>query len=203
MALKKFKEVSGKGVFVPGDDIDTDRIIPARFMKCVTFEGLGQYTFYDVRFDETGKSKNHPLDRPEHKGAQILLSGANFGCGSSREHAPQALFHFGIRGIIALSYAEIFFGNCITLGIPCVTVSKPDTQLIGQIIEQKPESEIAIDLENKQVKIAGQTFACDIPENARGSLLEGQWDSLGDLLEGTKDVEKTLESLPYANSWAS
>lgn len=199
MALAKIKSVVGKGVFVTGDDIDTDRIIPARFMKCVTFEGLGQYTFYDVRFDEQGNSKNHPLDKLEHKGAKILISGANFGCGSSREHAPQALFHFGIRAVVAESFAEIFFGNCTTLAIPCVTASKSDLLKIGQLTESKPESEMSIDLETKTLKVGEQEFKIEIPENTRQALLNGQWDSLGDLLEGQNDVKKTAASLPYMN----
>src|SRR5690606_14986619 len=120
MALPKIVKVQGRGVYVPGDDIDTDRIIPARFMKCVTFDGLGAYAFYDARFDEQGNSKGHPLDDPRFRGATILLSNSNFGCGSSREHAPQALSKFGIRAIIAESFAEIFFGNATTLGMPCV-----------------------------------------------------------------------------------
>jgi 3-isopropylmalate/(R)-2-methylmalate dehydratase small subunit len=199
MALAKITNILGKGVYVFGADIDTDRIIPARFMKCVTFEGLGQYTFYDVRFDEQDNSKNHTLDKPEHKGASILISGDNFGCGSSREHAPQALYHWGIRGIIAESYAEIFFGNCTTLGIPCVTVSKEDSVSIGKITEAKPEAQIEIDLENKVVKADGQTFQCNIPDNARNSLINGKWDSLGDLLEGTEEVKQTTKKLPYMN----
>ncbi len=123
MSLNKITKVQGTAVYVSGDDIDTDRIIPARFMKCVTFDGLGQYAFYDVRFDENGNSKDHPMDKAEHKEATILISGKNFGCGSSREHAPQSLYHWGIRAIIAESYAEIFFGNCTMLGIPCITLS--------------------------------------------------------------------------------
>lgn len=201
MTLAKIKSVFGKGVSVPGNDIDTDRIIPARFMKCVTFEGLGQYAFYDVRFDEFGKSKDHPLDSPLHKGASILLSGANFGCGSSREHAPQALFHFGIRAVVAESFAEIFFGNCTTLAIPCVTTSKHNLSIIQQIIDQEPESTIEIDLENKTLKVKGKSFLLEIPENARQALINGQWDSLGGLLERAEEVSKKAQQLPYL-SWA-
>ena len=118
MALEKITSVTGRSVVVPGDDIDTDRIIPARFMKCVTFDGLGEYMFYDVRFFEDGSEKPHPLNDPRFAGASILLSGENFGCGSSREHAPQAMYRFGIRAVIAESFAEIFFGNSTTLGMP-------------------------------------------------------------------------------------
>jgi 3-isopropylmalate/(R)-2-methylmalate dehydratase small subunit len=126
MPLEKIAKIEGKGVYVTGNDIDTDRVIPARFMKCVTFDGLGEYLFYDVRFNKDGSSKGHPLDNPKHKGATILLSGANFGCGSSREHAPQALQKFGMRAVIAESFAEIFAGNCTSLGIPCIELSGPE-----------------------------------------------------------------------------
>ncbi len=201
MALQKIDSVVGKGVYVPGNDIDTDRVIPARFMKCVTFEGLGEYAFYDVRFDENGNSKNHPLDKPGHKGASVLITGANFGCGSSREHAPQALYHFGIRAVVAESYAEIFFGNCTTLGIPCVTLSTLDVAALGKLTEIEPNVQITIDLKTKTVKAGSQEFKCDIPENARQSLINGQWDSLGDLLDGRELVGQTATKLPYVSGW--
>src|SRR5690625_2976729 len=120
MALEEIKQVTGRGVYVAGDDIDTDRIIPARFMKCITFDGLGEFLFYDVRKNEDGSPKKHPLNEPRFSEATILLSGSNFGCGSSREHAPQAIYRYGFRGIIAESFAEIFFGNSTTLGMPCM-----------------------------------------------------------------------------------
>jgi 3-isopropylmalate/(R)-2-methylmalate dehydratase small subunit len=206
MSLKQIKSVFGNGVFVTGNDIDTDRIIPARFMKCVTFEGLGKYTFYDVRFDELGNSKNHQLDKLEHQGASILISGSNFGCGSSREHAPQALFHFAIRAIIAESFAEIFFGNCTTLGIPCVTVTHEIARQIGEITEQNPKAAIEIDLEKKLIKIKSDsssigTYSFEIPENARISLVNGEWDSLGELLSNQDTVKELVGKLPYANNW--
>ncbi len=193
MALKKFEIIEGKGVSVKGNDIDTDRIIPARFMKCVTFEGLGQYTFYDVRFDENGKSTNHPLDLA--KTANILISGANFGCGSSREHAPQALYHWGIRAVIAQSFAEIFFGNCITLGIPCLTLAMQELETLHDLIQKNPQVEIQIDLLQKQIKVADNIFNLEIPEQARLSLINGAWDSLGELLESKAQVEETKQRL--------
>ena len=123
MALEKISQVSGSAVYVPGDDIDTDRIIPARFMKCVTFDGLGEYLFYDMKFHEDGTKKDHPLNDPSYSDSSIMLTGANFGCGSSREHAPQSLYRAGFRAIIAGNFAEIFFGNSINLGMPCVSVT--------------------------------------------------------------------------------
>lgn len=194
MALEKIKSVMGKAVLVAGDDIDTDRIIPARFMKCVTFEGLGQYSFYDVRFDQDNKSLNHVLDQPENRFANILISGANFGCGSSREHAPQALFYFGFRAIIAQSFAEIFFCNCTTLGIPCISLSKDNINLLVKTLKEN-NSEIKINLENKLIETKDLTIQFEMPEQALKSLIDGKWDSLADLLDNmpqVKELEKQL-----------
>src|SRR5690606_12746903 len=133
-------------VHIPGSDIDTDRIIPARFMKCVTFDGLGEFLFYDVRHEPDGTPKDHPLNDPRFAGASILVSGINFGCGSSREHAPQAISKAGFRAVVAQSFAEIFFGNCATLGIPCVTASAADLETLGAAVEADPSLELAIDV---------------------------------------------------------
>ncbi len=199
MALEKITQVSGKGVYVPGSDIDTDRIIPARFMKCVTFDGLGEYLFYDMRFEEDGTKKGHPLDDPRFSGASILLSGANFGCGSSREHAPQALNRFGIRALIAESFAEIFFGNCTALGMPCVTASADDIQTLAKAIEAEPELEIHIDVENHRVTWGngGSSIAATIPETARDALINGRWDPIAELLEDSDAVEAAVLAAGY------
>ncbi|GMV83514.1 MAG: 3-isopropylmalate dehydratase small subunit [Planctomycetota bacterium] len=197
MALARITSVTGAAVVVPGDDIDTDRIIPARFMRCVTFDGLGQYAFYDVRFDpNTGKPLNHPLDRPEHKGASILISGNNFGCGSSREHAPQALQKFGIKAVIAGSFAEIFFGNCTTLGIPCVCVSDADRAKLAQAVSANPKGSIRVNLEALRVEAGECSVPCTIKEGARKALREGQWDAIGLLLDGAKAVSALEVKLP-------
>jgi 3-isopropylmalate/(R)-2-methylmalate dehydratase small subunit len=140
MALEKITRVAGRAVNVPGNDIDTDRIIPARFMKCVTFDGLGEFLFYDMRKNADGSDKPHPLNDPRFKGATILLSGMNFGCGSSREHAPQALQKYGIRAVIAEGFAEIFHGNSTTLGMPCVTASREDIEQIAAASRPTPRS---------------------------------------------------------------
>src|SRR5690606_5982039 len=140
--------VKGTGVYVPGDDIDTDRIIPARFMKCVTFDGLGEFMFYDVRKNEDGTDKQHPLNDPRFEGSSILISGNNFGCGSSREHAPQAIDRSGYKAVIAQGFAEIFFGNSTMLGMPCVTMSEGDIKALAAEIERNPKVEIDIDLVN-------------------------------------------------------
>ena len=146
MSLERIISVTGRAVHVPGNDIDTDRIIPARFMKCVTFDGLGAYLFNDVRRNADGTDRPHPLNDARFEGATILLSGANFGCGSSREHAPQAIRKHGFRAIVAESYAEIFFGNCTTLGIPCFCASRADIQRIAAAVGQNPRLEVVADV---------------------------------------------------------
>ena len=192
MALTKITSVSGAGVFVPGADIDTDRIIPARFMKCVTFDGLGEFAFYDVRKDAEGNDKAHPLNDERFKGASILLSGANFGCGSSREHAPQALYRFGFRAVIAESFAEIFFGNCTTLGIPCVCATGEDIAVLAAAVEANPKVEIKVDLEAQRVFFGDQNFTVVIPDTAFEALTSGKWDPIAELLEHKDAVHERM-----------
>jgi len=191
-------QVSGRAVPVVGNDIDTDRIIPARFMKCVTFDGLGEFLFFDVRQDpDTGQITNHPLNDPRFKGSTILLSGANFGCGSSREHAPQAIQKYGFKAIIAESYAEIFFGNSTTLGMPCVTATREDIAKIAAAVEKDPQTEITIDLVKLEARFAGQTVKIAQRESARDALINGRWDAIGELLDGIPAVKETAKNLPY------
>jgi len=197
MALEKITSVTGRAVCVPGNDIDTDRIIPARFMKCVTFDGLGEYLFYDVRKNADGTDRPHPLNDPRFKNAAILLSGANFGCGSSREHAPQALQKHGVRAIVAESYAEIFFGNCTTLGIPCLSASRAEIQRIAAAVEQNPAMEVVVDVARAEIRFGGQTARAAMRESARDALANGRWDAIGDLLEGVEDVRRLASRLPY------
>jgi 3-isopropylmalate/(R)-2-methylmalate dehydratase small subunit len=197
MALEKITSVSGKGVYVPGSDIDTDRIIPARFMKCVTFDGLGEYLFYDVRHEEDGTLKPHPLNEERFAGAGILISGINFGCGSSREHAPQAISKGGFSAVIAQSFAEIFFGNCATLGMPCVIATASEIEKLAAVVNADPETEIVIDVVAQQVTFGGQSIPVTIPSTARDAFLSGQWDPIGDLLDGISQIEETAGALPY------
>jgi 3-isopropylmalate/(R)-2-methylmalate dehydratase small subunit len=197
MPLEKITSVAGRAVSVPGNDIDTDRIIPARFMKCVTFDGLGAFLFHDVRKNADGTDRAHPLNDPRFKGATILLSGANFGCGSSREHAPQALQKYGFRAIVAENFAEIFFGNCTTLGIPCLGASRADIQRIAAAVAQNPATEVVIDLAHSEIRFGGQTVKAAIRESAREALVNGRWDAIGDLLEGADRVKKLAARLPY------
>ena len=200
MALAKITQVAGRGVYVPGSDIDTDRIIPARFMKCVTFDGLGEFAFYDVRFDKDGKPTGHPLDDPRFKGASVLLSGTNFGCGSSREHAPQALYRFGIRAVIAESFAEIFFGNCTTLGIPCVVASTADIKKISDAVAADPKTEIKVDVAGRQVVFGGQSISVTLPATAHEALTSGKWDPIAELLENKDAVHTRITALGFANA---
>jgi 3-isopropylmalate/(R)-2-methylmalate dehydratase small subunit len=197
MALAKITSVTGRAVNVPGNDIDTDRIIPARFMKCVTFDGLGEFVFFDVRHDPQGNKIEHPIDKPAHKGATILLSGANFGCGSSREHAPQAISKAGFKAIIAENFAEIFFGNSTTLGMPCVTASREDIAKIAAAVEKDPQTEVTIDLEKLEARFAGQSVKIDQRESARDALVNGRWDAIGELIDGLPAVKTTAAKLPY------
>ncbi|MET0262561.1 MAG: 3-isopropylmalate dehydratase small subunit [Rariglobus sp.] len=197
MALAKITSVTGRAVNVPGNDIDTDRIIPARFMKCVTFDGLGEFVFFDVRHDPQGNKIEHPIDKPEHKGATILLSGANFGCGSSREHAPQAIAKAGFKAIIAENFAEIFFGNSTTLGMPCVTAAREDIAKIAAAVEKDPQVEVTIDLEKLEARFAGQSVKIAQRESARDALVNGRWDAIGELIDGLPDVRATAGKLPY------
>ena len=201
MALAKITSVTGRAVPVLGNDIDTDRIIPARFMKCVTFDGLGEFLFFDVRKDPTtGETTNHPLNDPRFTGGTILLSGANFGCGSSREHAPQAIQKYGFKAVIAESYAEIFFGNSTTLGMPCVTAAREDIEKMTAAVEKDPQTEIVIDLVKLEVRFGGQTARIAQRESARDALVNGRWDAIGELLDGVPAVKETAKKLPYLAS---
>ncbi len=200
MALEKITSVVGQAVQVPGNDIDTDRIIPARFMKCVTFDGLGEYLFYDVRKDADGNDRAHPLNDERFKAATILLSGANFGCGSSREHAPQAIQKYGFRGIVAENFAEIFFGNCTTLGIPCAVASREDIAKVAAAVEADPLTEVTIDVAAQQVRFGDQSIPAEIRGSARDALLNGRWDAIAELHEGVPQVQEVAGRLPYMAS---
>lgn len=191
--MKSITQVFGSGVPLLLDDIDTDRIIPARFLRCVTFDGLGDHAFEDDRLQDT----KHPFDDARFKSGSILIGGRNFGCGSSREHAPQALMRWGIQAIIAESFAEIFFGNCTTLGIPCVCASRADLDRLTEAVNDNPPLTITVDLMKKQVR--ADSLVCDVTilESARSSLTTGNWDFLGQLLDGATEVKQTAEKIPY------
>ena len=200
MALEKIEEVKGKGVYVQGNDIDTDRIIPARFMKCVTFDGLGEFLFYDVRKDDDGNDKEHPLNESKFAEASILISNANFGCGSSREHAPQALYRYGFRAIIAESFAEIFFGNCCGLGVPCVVASADDIKKITDIIDANPDAEIHLSVIDSEVVVGDLHISVEISKAAKDALTLGRWDPIAELQEAEQDVNELVNQLGYIAS---
>ena len=190
--------LAGTGVYVQGNDIDTDRIIPARYLRCVTFDDLGPALFYDQRFTETGDSKQHPLDAPCHQGAELLLTDMNFGCGSSREHAPQALHKFGIKAIIAGSFAEIFQGNCTTLGLPCLVMPEAARKALAQSVAEHPELELIIDLEKMQVIAANQVYEVSMKPSSRQAFLAGTYDPLEQLLAGMADIQHRAQILGYS-----
>ena len=195
MSLSPIKKVTGRAVPVEGDDIDTDRIIPARYMRCVTFDGLGEFLFRDIRQSSDGKSTNHPIDQAKFKGSTILVSGMNFGCGSSREHAPQAIVRAGFKAVIAGNFAEIFFGNSTTLGLPCVAAKKEDLQALTQIISSEPNTEVEIDLEKLQVKAGKLSFPVTMKASAQQGLLSGRYDAIADLLANLPKVKELAARL--------
>src|SRR3989344_143180 len=191
------KTVKGRALPLTGDDIDTDRIIPARYLKCVTFDELGQYAFYDERFREDGTKKNHPFNDPRYKGASILIVNKNFGCGSSREHAPQSLMRFGINGIIGESFAEIFADNCTTLGIPVVVAQKSDIGNLMSVVKDDPACEVRIDLESKEVCYGDFSIPIHQQESSRRVLVEGTWDSMAVLKSAAAETKQLANRLPY------
>jgi len=195
MSLSPIKKVTGRAVPVEGDDIDTDRIIPARYMRCVTFDGLGEFLFRDIRQSSDGKSKNHPIDQAKFKGSTILVSGMNFGCGSSREHAPQAIVRAGFKAVIAGNFAEIFFGNSTTLGLPCVAAKKEDLQALTQLISSEPNTELEIDLEKLKVTAGKLSFPVTMKASAQQGLLSGRYDAIADLLANLPKVKELAARL--------
>jgi 3-isopropylmalate/(R)-2-methylmalate dehydratase small subunit len=202
--LVKISQVSGRPIPLRGNDIDTDRIIPARFMKAITFDGLGQYSFYDVRYDAKGNLTGHVMDDPrfQAKGPRVALVNKNFGCGSSREHAPQALMRWGVRAIIGESFADIFFGNCVAMGLPCVTASEQDLAALIAAAEEDPAHDMAVDLESRTVQYRGKSYAIQMPEGSRKQLLDGTWDATRVLLAAAEQVRATAKKLPYTRGFA-
>ncbi|GHC57136.1 3-isopropylmalate dehydratase small subunit [Roseibacillus persicicus] len=198
MSLPAISQVVGTAVPVLGHDIDTDRIIPARFMKCVTFDDLAEGMFYDVKVNpETGEKTDHPLNDSRFDGANIILSGSNFGCGSSREHAPQSIYRSGYRAVIAESFAEIFFGNSTTLGMPCVCASAADIAALAELVSKAPETRITIDIDAQKVHYADISFPITLPDSARSALTTAKYDPLAELLENNEAIENTAANLAY------
>ncbi len=196
--LTKIHRVEGRATVVRGDDIDTDRIIPARYMKVTTFDSMGEHLFKDARLQAKG---DHPLDDERFAGSNILISGQNFGCGSSREHAPQALMRFGFEAFIAGSFAEIFAGNCVALGLVCVTLGPDELAILSDSVELEPAQKITIEVETGRITYAHGEMQGDIPHGPRTQLLEGTWDATRVLLAAGDEIESTAAGLAYVNGY--
>ncbi|MCA9626638.1 MAG: 3-isopropylmalate dehydratase small subunit [Myxococcales bacterium] len=192
----------GTALPLPGNDIDTDRIIPARFLKSIVFDGLGEHVFADDRAALERRGKQHPFDDPAYAGATLLLVGDNFGCGSSREHAPQAIHRFGIDAIVGESFAEIFFGNCISVGMPCVTASPADLAEVMRRVSADPKLPLHLDLVSQRLEAGDLEVSVQIPEGPRTAFIEGSWDSTAELLEASDQVAEVAARLPYVNHWS-
>ena len=197
--MQTIETVSGTAVPLLLDDIDTDRIIPARYLRCVTFDGLGEHAFEDDRKQDA----RHPFDDPRFAGASVLVAGRNFGCGSSREHAPQSLLRWGVKAIVAESFAEIFFGNCTSLGIPCVCAARADLDKLGAAIQANPKLAVTVDLLACEVRAGSICAKVTMLDSARQSLTTGQWDFLGQLLDNKSGIAATAVKLPYLNHFAA
>ena len=199
--MTKVTQVSGTAVSVRGNDIDTDRIIPARYLKEVTFARMGEYPFYDERFDSEGKQKPHPLNDPKYKGASILFVNKNFGCGSSREHAPQALFRFGISAIVGESFAAIFAGNCIMMGVPTITVTSVEIEELMKSVESAPQILYTVDLEAKTLSYGERQMLFELQDSNQSALLTGFWDSTSILCANLDKVKNVADKLPYMTNF--
>ena len=201
MPIEKIRQVSGRALPVRGDNIDTDRIIPARFLRSITFEGLEHHLFEDDRAQLEAAGERHPVADPRYTGASILLTNANFGCGSSREHAPQAIRRRGIRAVVGQSFSEIFFGNSVALGMPCVSADASTMADVMTRVEANPSLEVAVDLDRMTIAAGDSTYPIALPPAARESFLDGTWDATGLLLDRFEDVEAVAARLPYLNGW--
>ena len=200
--MSKVTAIKGRAVPVVGDDIDTDRIIPARYLKEITFSRMGEYPFFDERFNKDGSQKDHAFNKPEFQGASVLLGNVNFGCGSSREHAPQALVRWGVRAIVAESFAEIFAGNCVMLGTPAVVASKSDVAALQALAASQPATEFVVDLEKLEVRAGTLTVKVTMPPSRRNALVEGTWDSTALLLANADKVKTAAGRLPHPSGRA-
>ena len=200
MSASKITRVSGPAIVLPGNDIDTDRIMPARFLKAVTFAGLEAHVFEDDRREAAGRGTTHPFDDSERRGAKVLIAGSNFGCGSSREHAPQALYRWGLRAIVAESFAEIFSGNSLMIGLACVSVSHADLTAL-QNATTDPSAEVTVDVASRRVTAGSFTASAQISDATREALLSGAWDATGLLLDNYQQVERRAAAIPYISGF--
>lgn len=188
MGESRITGTSGRAIPVRGDDIDTDRIIPARFLRCVSFDGLGEHAFEDDR--KNFSDGKHPFDRAEFQGASILVVNDNFGCGSSREHAPQSLMRWGIKGFIGVSFAEIFFGNCVANGLPCFTLEAAEVEAIQALVESDPGCLLELDVNERRVRVGEKTYSAGLRDGVQRAFLEGLWDSTTLLLDDAGEIDR-------------
>jgi 3-isopropylmalate/(R)-2-methylmalate dehydratase small subunit len=195
--ISKITQVAGRAVSIKGNDIDTDRIIPARYLKEITFARMGEYPFFDERFDSSGKTKPHPFNDARFKGASLFFVNKNFGCGSSREHAPQALYRFGIHAIVGESFAAIFAGNCVMMGLPAVTVTSAEMEELMKSVEENPQTVYTVDLQAKLLCYGERKIRFDIPDSYRSALMTGSWDSTSMLRANLDKVKVVAAKLPY------
>ena len=193
MGESRITGTSGRAIPVRGDDIDTDRIIPARFLRCVSFDGLGEHAFEDDR--KNFSDGKHPFDRAEFQGASILVVNGNFGCGSSREHAPQSLMRWGIKGFIGVSFAEIFFGNCVANGLPCFTLDAAEVEEIQALVERDPGCLLELDVSERRVRVGEKTYSAGLRDGVQRAFLEGLWDSTTLLLEDAGEIDRVAARL--------
>ena len=198
--IPEVEEVQGTGIPIRGNDIDTDQIIPARFMKVVTFDGLGEFAFFDVRFDEDDNQKEHPMNEERFQDANVMVVNSNFGCGSSREHAPQALMRWGIDAFIGESFAEIFAGNCLALGMPTITADQETVEAIQDYIDKYPDAEIDIDVAAETVTYGDTTVEVTVNEGQRKALVDGIWDTTALMKANAAAIDETADALPYTQS---
>jgi len=201
MGADKIQIIEGRALPLRGDDMDTDRIMPARFLKSITFEGLDRHVFEDDRLEAKRSGRIHPFDEPNYRGASILVGNRNFGAGSSREHAPQGLRRWGIRAIVAESFAEIFFGNSLMIGLACVTASVSDVENLMSLAERDPTAVLKIDLKAGFCQAPGMTVRVSIPDHVRDTLMTGAWDTTGLLLDNYEQVNAVAAKLPYLSGF--
>ncbi|WP_254271437.1 3-isopropylmalate dehydratase small subunit [Haloarcula marina] len=195
--------VEGTGIPIRGNDIDTDQIIPARFMKVVTFDGLGEFAFFDLRFDDEDNQKDHPMNEERFGDANVMVVNNNFGCGSSREHAPQALMRWGIDAIIGEGFAEIFAGNCLALGIPTLTADHETINALQQWVDDTPDGDIEVDVEAETVRYGGNEISVSVDDAQRQALVEGIWDTTALMKANRNAIEETAAQLPYLDQTRS
>ena len=198
--VSRKERVEGRAVGVRGNDIDTDRIIPARYLKTITFDGLDEHLFEDDRLELSRRGEQHPIDNPAHAGARLLFVQGNFGCGSSREHAPQAIARRGIGAVVGESFAEIFFGNSLMIGLPCATAAREDLETLIALSESKPDQNFVLDIKAGTITAGDVVVPVHFPDAVSSALLSGEWDATAMLLKDYEQVERTAARLPYM-SW--